>query len=82
MIDDECGAVGGMRICRGNRSTQRKPAPVPLCPPQVSHNLTWARTQVAAVGKHGELVLWKFLEMLLPCITSTKDTDSPFQSPA
>jgi hypothetical protein len=27
MIDDECGAVGGLRIGRGNRSTRRKPAP-------------------------------------------------------
>jgi hypothetical protein len=24
-----------MRIGRGNRSTRRKPAPVPLCPPQI-----------------------------------------------
>jgi hypothetical protein len=24
MIDDECGAVGGMRIGKGNRSTRRK----------------------------------------------------------
>jgi hypothetical protein len=31
--DDECGAVGGMRIGSGNRSTRRKPDPVPLCPP-------------------------------------------------
>jgi hypothetical protein len=30
--DDECGAVGGMRIGRGDRSTRRKPAPPPLCP--------------------------------------------------
>jgi hypothetical protein len=37
--DDERGAVGGMRICRGNRSTQRKPAPVPLCPPQIPPDL-------------------------------------------
>jgi hypothetical protein len=36
MIDDECGAVDGMRIGRGNRSTRRKPAPVSLCPPQIS----------------------------------------------
>jgi hypothetical protein len=28
------GAIGGMKIGRGNRSTQRKPAPAPLCPPQ------------------------------------------------
>jgi hypothetical protein len=50
MIDDECGAVGGMRIGRENRSTRRKPAPVPLCPPQIPHDLTWARTRAAAVG--------------------------------
>jgi hypothetical protein len=33
MIDDERGAVGGLRIGKGNRSTRRKPAPVPLSPP-------------------------------------------------
>jgi hypothetical protein len=49
--DDEYGAVGGMRIGRGNRSTLRNPAPVPLCPPQILHDLTWARTLVAAVGR-------------------------------
>jgi hypothetical protein len=32
--DDECGAVCGMRIGRGNRSTGRKPAPVPFYRPQ------------------------------------------------
>jgi hypothetical protein len=47
MIDDECGAVGGMRIDGGYRSTRREPAPVPLCPP---HNLTWARTRATAMG--------------------------------
>jgi hypothetical protein len=31
--DDECRAVGGM-TGKGNRSTRRKPALVPLCPPQ------------------------------------------------
>jgi hypothetical protein len=31
--DDE--AIGGMKIGRGNRSTRRKPAPAPLCPPQI-----------------------------------------------
>jgi hypothetical protein len=44
--DDECGAVGGMRIGRGNRSTRRKPAPVPLCPPQIPYN----QTRAAVVG--------------------------------
>jgi hypothetical protein len=36
MDDDERGAVGGM-ICRGNRSTRRKPAPVPLFALQIRH---------------------------------------------
>jgi hypothetical protein len=36
MIDDgDCGAIGGMKIGRGNRSTRRKLVPVPLCPPQI-----------------------------------------------
>jgi hypothetical protein len=39
MIDEgDCGAIGGMKIGRGSRSIQRKPAPAPLCPPQ---NPTW-----------------------------------------
>jgi hypothetical protein len=51
MIDDnECAVVGGMRIGRGKRSTRRKPAAVPLCPPQIPHDLTWTRTRAAPVG--------------------------------
>jgi hypothetical protein len=51
MIDDgECGAIGGMEIGKGNRSTRRKPAPAPLVPPQMPHDLTWAQTRAAAVG--------------------------------
>jgi hypothetical protein len=50
MIDDDCGAVGGMRIVRGNRNTGRKPASVSLCPSQIPHDLTYARTRSAAVG--------------------------------
>jgi hypothetical protein len=38
-------AIGGM-IDKGNQCTRRKPAPVPLCPPQIPHDLTRA----AAVG--------------------------------
>jgi hypothetical protein len=40
--------IGGM-IGRGNRRTREKPAPVLLCPPQISHA---ARTRIraAAVG--------------------------------
>jgi hypothetical protein len=36
---DYDGEIGGMMIGRGNRSTQRKPDPVPLCPPQIPHDL-------------------------------------------
>jgi hypothetical protein len=50
-IDDgDCGAIGGMKIDRGNRSTRRKPTPVPLCSPQIPHDLTRARNRAAAVG--------------------------------
>jgi hypothetical protein len=49
-IDDDYGAVGGMRIGMGNRSTRRKPTPVPLCLPQIPYDLTRARTRAAAVG--------------------------------
>jgi hypothetical protein len=50
---DDCGAIGGMRIGRGNRSTRRKFAPVLLCPPQIPHDLTRARTRAAGVGSRG-----------------------------
>jgi hypothetical protein len=45
--DDECGAVGGMRIGRENRSTRRKPNPVPLSPPQIPHDRTWATNRLS-----------------------------------
>jgi hypothetical protein len=34
---DYDGEIDGMIIGRGNRSIRRKPAPVPLCPPQTPH---------------------------------------------
>jgi hypothetical protein len=37
------------RLAGGNRSTRRKPAPVPLCPPQTPHAAR-TRTWAAAVG--------------------------------
>jgi hypothetical protein len=33
--DYDDGEFGGMKIGRGNRSTRRKPTPVPLCAPQI-----------------------------------------------
>jgi hypothetical protein len=38
--DYEDGEFGGMMIGTGNRSTRRKLAPVPLCPPQKSTPFT------------------------------------------
>jgi hypothetical protein len=57
MIVDECVAVGEMRISRGNRITRRKTALMPLCPPQIPHDLTWPRTWVATVGCQ-QLTAW------------------------
>jgi hypothetical protein len=47
--DYDDGDIGGMMIGRGNQSTRRKPAQVPLCPPQ-STNAARMRTRAAAVG--------------------------------
>jgi hypothetical protein len=57
MIDSDYGAVGGMKFGKGNRSTRRKPAPVPLCPPQFPHDLTSARTRAAEIGSQ-RLTAW------------------------
>jgi hypothetical protein len=54
---DECGEVGGMIIGRGNRSTRIKRAPVPLFPPQIPYDLTWARTRAAKAGRRW-LITW------------------------
>jgi hypothetical protein len=46
---DYDGEIGGM-IGRGNRTTRRKPVPVPLCPPQTPHAAR-TRTQGHRGGK-------------------------------
>jgi hypothetical protein len=38
ICDGDCGEIGGMKIGRGTRSTRRKPAPAPLCKPQIPHD--------------------------------------------
>jgi hypothetical protein len=48
--DCEDGEFGGMKIGRGNRSTQGKPAPALLCPPQIPLDQTRAQTRAAAMG--------------------------------
>jgi hypothetical protein len=47
--DCEDGEFGGMNG-RGNRSTRSKPAPAPLCPPQIPLDQTRDRTRDAVVG--------------------------------
>jgi hypothetical protein len=66
----ECGAVGGMRIGRGNRNTRRKPTPVPLCPPQIPHDLTCTRTRAAAV-RSLRLTAWAMAPPLRKWVTRT-----------
>jgi hypothetical protein len=54
VLDDyDNGEIGGM-IGMGSRSTRRKPAPVPLCPPQTPHAAR-TRTRAASVGSQRPL---------------------------
>jgi hypothetical protein len=48
--DCENGEFGGIKIGRGNRCTRRKPAPAPLCLPQIPLDQTRVRNRAAAVG--------------------------------
>jgi hypothetical protein len=48
--DYDDGDIGGM-IGRGNRSTLREPASVPLCPPQTPH-AAQTRSWATMVGSH------------------------------
>jgi len=43
-----CVGNGGTILIGYNRSTRNKPYAAPLCPPQISHGLTWDRTGVSA----------------------------------
>jgi hypothetical protein len=62
--DYDTGEIGGM-IGGGNRSTRRKSAPVPLCPPQTPH-ATRTRTRAAAVGSQ-RLTAWTTARPKLLC---------------
>jgi hypothetical protein len=53
--DYDDGKIGEM-IGRGNRSTRRKPIPVPLCPPQTQH-AALTRSRASAVGSQ-RLTAW------------------------
>jgi hypothetical protein len=56
--DDDCGAIGGMKIGRRILITRREPASLPLRPPQIPLDLTRARTRTAAVGSQRLFELW------------------------
>jgi hypothetical protein len=61
MIDeDDCGAIGGMKIGRGNRSTWRKPAPAPLLS---TTNPTWPDPGMVTilVETCSAPVMWKII---------------------
>jgi hypothetical protein len=67
--DVECGAIGGMRIGRANRSTRRKPAPVSLCRQQISYDLTRAKTRAAgAYAQKQILINFNFGPCVLPAL--------------
>jgi hypothetical protein len=70
--DGDCGAICGLKIDRGTRSTRRKPAPVPLCPPQIPHNLTQARTRAARMGTK-LLTAWVIVRPVLWLVLSSTD---------
>jgi hypothetical protein len=57
MDHGDCGAICGMKIGKGNRSTRRKSSPAPLCPLQIPLDQTRARTRAAAVGSQRLTVL-------------------------
>jgi hypothetical protein len=61
------GEIDGM-IGRGNRSTLRKPAPVPLCPTQTPHAAR-TRTRAAAVGSQ-RLTVWATARPLIHLVQS------------
>jgi hypothetical protein len=49
MDSGDCGAIGGIKIGRENRSTRREPNRTPLCPLEIPHGQIWDRTLAATV---------------------------------
>jgi hypothetical protein len=72
--DGECGAIGGMKIGRGNRSTRGKPAPAPLCPPQIPHDQTPGSNPGRRSGKPATNRLSHFM-----CLSHHSATADPTQ---
>jgi hypothetical protein len=47
---DDCGAVSGMNEWQGKPEFSETTAPVPIWPAEITHDSSWDRTRVAAVG--------------------------------
>jgi hypothetical protein len=45
MDSDDCGAINGMNEWQGKRKYLDKTCPMPLCQPQIAHDVTWDQTQ-------------------------------------
>jgi hypothetical protein len=82
--DYDDGEFGGMKIITGNWSTLIKPAPAPLCLPQIPLDQTWDRTRAAAVGSQ-RLTAWamarpkhKLYKMMKMEIFATLDKAKPY----
>jgi hypothetical protein len=67
--DYDDGEIGGM-IGRGNRSTGRKPASLPLWPPQTPHDVqdsnTGRRGGKPTTNRLGHSRLWQFADVTVP----------------
>jgi hypothetical protein len=81
-VDYDDGEIGGM-IGRVNRSTRRKPAPVPLCPPQTPHACPDAnpgrRGGKPATKLHILLLVYNFCKYTQPLVYSCSNSDSMIQ---
>jgi hypothetical protein len=66
-------------IGKGNRSTRRKPAPMPLCPPQTPHAAR-TRTRAAVVGNQ-QLTSWAMTRLKSQVRVNYLKSDSSLNSP-
>jgi hypothetical protein len=57
MIHEWIWSSGGTILTRETEGLGEKPVSVPLCPPQIPHELTWARTWFSVVRKR-RLTAW------------------------
>jgi hypothetical protein len=69
---NEYGAVERGRIFKGDRNIRRNTIPVPFCPPQIPHDLTWARNLIAAIGS------WHLAGFLLSLLFVLEDEGDMF----